>query len=169
MENHAKNNNGAVKGVNTVKADKTPQFVAGNPVNKDSVKPDAEKGKETEQAEAPQVQEQPQAGVKAEPAKPVRNLEQTIKYLEELHGLKTIRDKYMATIKNLDEFAIDLKKDADETDGNYYQGCQLTIEDDERRKFTTKNPLIIWTVAQQIVSICESKLAEVEARLVITA
>ncbi|MCW3118931.1 MAG: hypothetical protein JWM28_3013, partial [Chitinophagaceae bacterium] len=71
--------------------------------------------------------------------------------------------------QNIDAFEIDLKKDADETDSNYYQGCVLTIEDDARRKFTTKNPVIIWTVAQQIVSICESKLAEVEARLVITA
>jgi hypothetical protein len=132
--------------VNPVTAENnSPKFVAGNPVNKDS----AEHAK-TEQ-------------------KPVRNLEETIKFLEALHDLKVKRDKFITTIQNLDAFEIDLKKEAEETDSNYYQGCQLTIEDDNHRKFITKNPIIIWTVAQQITSICEGRLAELEAKLVITA
>ena len=92
---------------------------------------------------------------------------QTIKYLEELHNLKTTRDRYLKTIGNLDAFEIDLKKETDDADGNYYQGCSLTIEDDKGKKFSTKNPLIIWTVAQEVTHICEGKLAEVEAKLVI--
>lgn len=175
--NGAVKNNTPVKGANPVTAEnKNPQFVAGNPVNKDSEKPKDEKP----QAEAPQTeqpktevkaepqQEAPKAEVKAEPAKPVRNLEETIKFLEEMHERKIKRDKYLATLKNLDEFEIDLKKDNDDID-NYYTGCILTIQDDANRKFTTKNPVIIWTIAQQVTSICEGKLAEVEAGLVITA
>ena len=127
-----------------------PQFVANNPVNKESVKPEPAK-------------EEP----KAEPVSTARNLEQTIKYLEELHNLKTTRDRYLKTIGNLDSFEIDLKKETDDADGNYYQGCSLTIEDDKSKKFSTKNPLIIWTVAQEVTHICEGKLAEVEAKLVI--
>jgi hypothetical protein len=181
--NTAKNNE--VKNANPVTAEnKNPQFVAGNPVNKDSAKPEAEKGKEAPKAEAPKVQEQPKAEpvkaeatqaepakaeVKTEPFKPVRNLTETIKVLEELHRLTVQRNKLLATIDNLETFEVELKEDFDETEGNYYQGCSLTIEDDNRRKFTTKNPVIIWTVAQQINSLCVDKLAEVEARIVITA
>ena len=102
-----------------------------------------------------------------EPVQQARSLEQTIKYLEELHNLKTTRDRYLKTIGNLDAFEIDLKKETDDADGNYYQGCSLTIEDDKGKKFSTKNPLIIWTVAQEVTHICEGKLAEVEAKLVI--
>ncbi len=127
-----------------------PQFVAGNVVNKESVK-------------AEPAKEEPKAELEKQP----RNLEQTIKYLEELHNLKTTRDRYLKTIGNLDAFEIDLKKETDDADGNYYQGCSLTIEDDKGKKFSTKNPLIIWTVAQEVTDICEGKLAEVEAKLVI--
>ncbi|RKR83353.1 hypothetical protein BDD43_3559 [Mucilaginibacter gracilis] len=154
---------------------KNPQFVAGNPVNKDSAKPaETEKPKEEVKASTAPVAEQPQAEhfkpeLKAEPVKPVRNLTETIKVLEELHRLTLQRNKLLATIDNLESFEVGLKEDFDETEGNYYTGCILTIEDDTRKKFTTKNPLIIWTVAQQINSICVAKLGEVEAKIVITA
>jgi len=164
METKVKENGTAVNN----DKNKPAQFVSGNPVNKDSAKqpeskPAAEQVKEA--PKAPKAQEQP----KADPAKPVRNLEETIKFLEQLHDLKVKRDKFLATIANLDEFEIDLKKEAEETNSNYYQGCSLTIEDDAHRKFVTKNPIIIWSVAQQITSICEGRLAELEAKLVITA
>ena len=126
------------------------QFVAGNPVNKESVKEEPAK---------------PEAQTEAAPQP--RSLEQTIKILEELHNLKTTRDRYLKTIANLDAFEIDLKKETDDADGNYYQGCSLTIEDDRGRKFTTKHPLIVWTMSQEIGHICEGKLREVEAKLVI--
>ncbi len=153
METKVKENGTAVNN----EKNKPAQFVSGNPVNKDSVK-------QPEQAKA-----EPKAEPKPEPAKPVRNLEETIKFLEQLHDLKVKRDRFLATIANLDEFEIDLKKEAEETNSNYYQGCILTIEDDNHRKFTTKNPIIVWSVAQQITSICEGRLAELEAKLVITA
>lgn len=166
-------NNYEVKSANPVTVEnKNPQFVAGNPVNKDSAKPQTEVPKTDQPMEAPKAEQaKPEsiAEVKPEPAKSVRNLTETIKVLEELHRLTVQRNKLLATIDNLETFEVELKEDFDETEGNYYQGCQLTIEDDNRRKFTTKNPVIIWTVAQQINSLCVDKLAEVEARIVITA
>jgi hypothetical protein len=183
-ENKTAKNNSDVKNPNPVTVEnKNPQFVAGNPVNKDSAKPEvkqeAEKGKEAPKTEAPKAEqakapEPPKAGeakgeVKAVPAKSVRNLAETIKVLEELHRLTVQRNKLLSTIDNLESFEVELKQDFDETEGNYYQGCVLTIEDDNRRKFSTKNPVIIWTVAQQINSLCVDKLSEVEARIVITA
>src|ERR1700744_744438 len=155
METTVSKNGIAKNGVDIKNNDKgpgervNPQFVANNPVNKDSVKPEPAKEE-----------------VK-EPVNTVRSLEQTIKYLEELHNLKTTRDRYLKTIGNLDAFEIDLQKETDDADGNYYQGCQLTIEDDKGRKFSTKNPRIIWTLAQEVTHICETKLAEVESKLVI--
>jgi len=162
---------------------KNPQFVAGNPVNKVSAKPEAEKAKDTPKVEAPKAIEaaKPEPAnteapkvepskteVKAE-AKPVLNLEGTLKLVEELHRRKIQRDKLLETINNLEAFEFDLKEDLDETGGNIYQGCVLTIEDDERRKFGTKNPTIIWTVTQMVNRLCVDKLAEIEAGIVINA
>jgi len=145
---------------------KHPKFVAGNPVNKDSSKPaEAEQPKEEPKAEAAKVAKQP----KAEPVQPVLNLEGTLKLLEELHRRKIQRDKLLETINNLDAFEFDLKEEVDETDGNYYQGCTLTIEDDKRQKFTTKNPTIIWTVSQMVNRLCVDKLAEIEAGIILPA
>ncbi|WP_259070336.1 hypothetical protein HDF24_14665 [Mucilaginibacter sp. X4EP1] len=189
-------NTNEVKDANPVtEENKNPKFVAGNAVNKESAKveakPEAEKAKEapkavapkTEEvkAEAPKAQEQakPQAEqskaepkaehFKPEPAKPVLNLEGTLKLVEELHRRKIQRDKLLETINNLDAFEFDLKEEMDETGGNVYQGCVLTIEDDNRQKFTTKNPTIIWTVAQMVNRLCVDKLAEIEAGIMIPA
>lgn len=177
--------NKTVNQVNPVtEENKHPKFVAGNAVNKDSAKPEAEKAKEALNPEPAKIQEQPKAeepkaeapkvegaiaGAKAAPVKPVLNLEGTLKLVEELHRRKIQRDKLIETINNLESFEFDLKEEADETDGNYYQGCTLTIVDDNRKSFTTKNPTIIWTVAQMVNSLCVNKLAEIEAGIVINA
>jgi len=164
---------------------KNPAFVAGNPVNKDSAKkPEAEKVNDTPKVEAHKTVEPPKsepaktetpkaevtkAEVKATAEKPVLNLESTLKLVEELHRRKIQRDKLLETINNLEAFEFDLKEDLDETGGNIYQGCVLTIEDDERRKFSTKNPTIIWTVTQMVNRLCVDKLAEIEAGITIPA
>lgn len=160
---------------------KHPKFVAGNMVNKDSAKPEAEKPKEAPKAEATKIEapkaepakaEQPKAEPKAEhfkpePQKTVLNLDGTLKLVEELHRKKIQRDKLLETINNLEAFEFDLKEEADETGGNIYQGCTLTIVDDNRQSFTTKNPTIIWTVAQMVNRLCVDKLAEIEAGITI--
>ncbi|MBD1366555.1 hypothetical protein IDJ77_22265 [Mucilaginibacter sp. ZT4R22] len=180
METKVKDN-GQTKVANTVNADKKPQFVAGNPVNvvsktepaKDEPKKDAEKPP----VQTPQQPEPPKAEVlktevkaepiKEEPKKFVLNLEGTLKFIEEMHRKAKQRTKLQDTIKNLDDFEVELRDEADTTDTNYYNGCVLTIEDDNRRKFETKNPTIIWTVAQLVNNMCVEKLAEIEAGIVI--
>jgi translation initiation factor 1 (eIF-1/SUI1) len=173
METNAKNNNGAVKGINTVKADKKPQFVAGNPVNAVSKKAEEKEEPNTAKTEAVKpaepVQGQEQAEQPKEAAKAVWNLDETIKLLEILHIKKVQRDKVITTINNLEAFNVDLEKEADETGGNHYQGCVLKINDDERREFITKNPVIIQAVAQFVNSLCVDKLAEIEAGIIIPA
>lgn len=182
-----KGNNATNKTENPVtKENKNPQFVAGNPVNKDSAKPtEAEKpAVEAPKAEAPKVEpikvEQP----KAEPAqqatqatfgkvdapKPALNLEGTLKLVEELHRRKLQRDKLIESIELLDAFEIDLKDEDDEETGrNIYQGCKLTIVDGDNRTFTTKNATVIWTVAQMVNNLFVNKLAEIEAGITIPA
>lgn len=57
-----------------------------------------------------------------------------------------------------------------ETDtSNHYQGCELTIEDDKGREFTTKNPFIINAVAKMVNTLCVDKLAEIEGEIFIPA
>jgi len=175
METKVKDN-GQAKVANTVSADKKIQFVAGNPVNvvskagevKDEPKNEAEKpqAQASQQPEQPKT-EAPKAEIKAEPKKVVLNLEGTLKFIEEMHRKAKQRTKLQDTIKNLDDFEVELRDEADTTDTNYYNGCTLTIEDDNRRKFETKNPTIIWTVAQLVNNMCVEKLAEIEAGIVI--
>jgi hypothetical protein len=155
-------------------AEKPKEETAG--VKTEQPKQQAEPAK-TEAPKAEQVNEQPKAEVKAEPkaepqpeakpAKPVLNLEETLKLVAELNRRKIQRDKLIETIENLEAFEIAIKEDEDETYGNIYQGCVLTIEDDNKRKFTTKNPVIIWTVAQQVNSMCVNKLSEIEAGIML--
>lgn len=138
----------------------------------ETVKP-AEPAQEQPKAEAAQATtpqaEQPKEAVKIEPAKPVLNLDETIKLLETLHVKKVQRDKLLATINNLEAFNVDLEKEADETGGIYYQGCALKITDDDHREFITKNHVIIQAVAQFVNALCVDKLAEIEAGIIIPA
>jgi len=174
IESKAANN--GVKQTNPVTEDnKKTAFVAGNPVNKDSAKPEAVK--ETPKTEAPKVAppqpeapkaEPAQSGeVKPEPKKFVLNLEGTLKFIEEMHRKAKHRIKLQETINNLDDFEVELRDEADSADTNYYTGCTLSITDDRNRKFETRNPTIIWTVAQLVNNICVDKLAEIEVGIVI--
>ncbi|WP_304066934.1 hypothetical protein [Pedobacter glucosidilyticus] len=103
------------------------------------------------------------------PVKVAYNLESTLKLVEELHRRKIQRDRLLDTIDTLEAFEIAQQEDAEETDSNHFQGCVLTIEDDERRKFSTKNPVIIQAVAQFVNSMCVNRLAEIEAGITIPA
>lgn len=101
--------------------------------------------------------------------KPTLNLESTLKLVEELHRRKIQRDRLLDTIDALEAFEIEQQESAEETDSNHFQGCVLTIEDDNRRKFTTKNPVIIKAVAQFVNNMCVNRLAEIEADIIIPA
>ncbi len=91
------------------------------------------------------------------------NLDETLQLVAELHRKKVQRDRLLDTIANLDKFEVELRDDADETDSNYYQGCKITIEDDNRNQFLTKNPVIIKSVALFVKNMCLDRLAEIEA------
>lgn len=159
------------KKAETVKEEAKPQVATEQPSAKvEPPKVEAPKAEEHK----PQVHEphkEPQteptkAEVKAT-IKPVLNLEGTLKWIEEMHRKSNQRNKLQDTIKNLESFEIELRDEADTTDTNYYTGCVLTIEDDKRNKFETKNPTIIWAVAQMVNSMCVDKLAEIEASIVL--
>jgi hypothetical protein len=188
LTNVAQKDEKAAATINPVtEENKHPKFVAGNPVNKDNSKPaeavketpkvEAAKPKEEPKAEAPKQEAPKQEAPKAEPAKTeevkpepkkfVLNLEGTLKFIEEMHRKAKQRIKLQETIKNLDDFEVELRDEADSADTNYYTGCTLTITDDRNRKFETKNPTIIWTVAQLVNNMCVDKLAEIEAGIVI--
>jgi len=119
------------------------------------------------ESEQPKATEQPKSEIK--PAKPALNLESTLKLVEELHRRKIQRDKLLDTINTLEAFEVAQIEDGDETDSNHFQGCTLMIEDDSRRKFITKNPVIIWSVSQYVNSLCVEKLSEIEAGIIIPA
>lgn len=101
--------------------------------------------------------------------KPALNLESTLKLVEELHRKKIQRQRLLDTIDTLEAFEVAQIDDADETEASHFQGCVLTIEDDERRKFTTKNSVIIQAVAQFVNRMCVDRLAEIEAGITIPA
>lgn len=120
-----------------------------------------------------ELKAQEQAASKAELreglGKPALNLEGTLKLVEELHRRKIQRDKLLSTIGTLEEFEVAQKDDAEETDSNHYQGCELTIEDDKRRSFSTKNPYIIKKVAEYVNTLCLDKLTEIEGEIFLPA
>lgn len=95
------------------------------------------------------------------------NLEGTLKLVEELHRRKVQRDRLLETIDTLEAFEVAQKENAEETGSNHFQGCVLTIADDKNREFTTKNPVIIFSVAQYVNSMCVNRLAEIEAEITI--
>ncbi|MES2653299.1 MAG: hypothetical protein V4663_16280 [Bacteroidota bacterium] len=120
-------------------------------------------------AEAPKTEIKKDEAKRIIAEKPALNLESTLKLVEELHKRKVHRDNLLGTIKTLDEFKVMVQDDEEEDlDSAQFQGCKLTIEDDNRNSFSTKNPFIIKAVAEYVNNLCVKKLADIEANLVIT-
>jgi hypothetical protein len=166
--------NGAVKNTSTNKPEIRPAVPLKE--NANQVDPDKEKPKaEAETAKPVTVKaEEP----KAEPTKieikeqlkeqkPVMNLEATIKLALDLNRRINQRGKLLETIGTLEAFEVAQKDDAEETNSTHFQGCELTIEDDKGREFTTKNPFIINAVAKMVNTLCVDKLAEIEGEIFI--
>ncbi|SFA58458.1 hypothetical protein SAMN04488511_11958 [Pedobacter suwonensis] len=133
-------------------ADTTKPIETKNEPVKSAVTPEAPKAEPTKIELKEQLQEQ----------KPQMNLDATIKFALELNRRINQRGKLLDTINTLEEFEVLQKDDADETESNHYQRCELTIEDDKGREFTTKNPFIINAVAAMVNKLCIDKLAEIE-------
>jgi hypothetical protein len=120
-------------------------------------------------AEQPKAEEPKKVAEEVKPAKPVLNLEGTLKLVEELHRRKVQRDKLLETIQNLEAFEVDQKDEAEESGATNYSRCELTIEDDKGKSFSTKNPVIIFHVTQYVNALCIDKLAQIEAGIIIPA
>ncbi|TCC92413.1 hypothetical protein EZ428_11885 [Pedobacter frigiditerrae] len=181
--------NGTVKNLSTDKSAIRPAVPLkenANQVDPDKEKPKAET--ETLKATAFKAEEQPKETAKAvavvaeaskaEPTKmeikeqlkeekPAMNLEATIKLALDLNRRINQRGKLLETIGTLEAFEVAQKDDAEETDSTHFQGCELTIEDDKGREFTTKNPFIINAVAKMVNTLCVDKLAEIEGEIFI--
>lgn len=181
--------NGAVKNTSTDKSairQAVPLKENVNQVDPDKEKPKAEA--ETAKATSVKAEEQPKETTntvaviaeapKAEPTKmeikeqlkeekPAMNLEATIKLALDLNRRINQRGKLLETIGTLEAFEVAQKDDAEETESTPFQGCELTIEDDKGREFTTKNPFIINAVAKMVNTLCVDKLAEIEGEIFI--
>ncbi len=151
--------------------------MAGKTNPAEAFKPDGQPNQKAETPKDETTQTQPKAdNATAEPTKkeikaklaeekPAMNLEQMLKKIKDLTRLSNQRDKLSSTIDTLEAFEVAQMDDAEETNLNHFQGCTLTITDDNDREFTTKNPFIIKNTADNIKSLCLDKLAEVEATI----
>lgn len=94
------------------------------------------------------------------------NLEQTLKLVEDLHLKKRQRDRLEFSISELNSFVV-AKKQEDLDDKSYYQGCEITLKDDDRREWKTKNPVIIREVIEYLNIRFTEKLTELEASIIL--
>ncbi|MBC8053748.1 MAG: hypothetical protein H7Y13_11855 [Sphingobacteriaceae bacterium] len=98
--------------------------------------------------------------------KQVMNLDETLKVVEDLHRKKRQRDNLEYTSNLLDSFII--KRDEEDLDDkSYYQGCIISIKDDDNNEFKTKNPSIIGEVVKTLQRLFVEKLGEIEAQIVL--
>lgn len=158
---------GSEKATNDVKAaatDKT-SIRPNVPLKEESKKEEAiDKPEPKNQLEAPKVDDKT-GDQPSNPKAPALNLDSTIKFALELNRRINQRGKLLETIDTLETFEVAQKDDADETESNHFQRCELTIGDDKGREFTTKNPYIINAVAKMVNQLCVNKLAEIEVEI----
>lgn len=110
--------------------------------------------------------EETSAEVIEEPKKRGLNLDETMKLVEELHLKKRYRDRLDASIELLEDFEL-TQKDEDLDERNYYNGCKISIKDDNGHEFTTKNPTIIGDIIKTLMVKFTEKRTEIEASIVL--
>lgn len=98
--------------------------------------------------------------------KPALNLDETLKLVEDLHMKKRHRDRLEFSIDQLEGFEV-AQKTEDLDDKSYYNGCIITIKDDNRNEWSTKNPAIIEQVVGFLKAKFLEKLGEIEAQIVL--
>lgn len=92
---------------------------------------------------------------KEEPLKP-DSIEDRLHRLNVLFDLQKKYTKWQETRKNLEGFEIAQNKD----------NSTLEISDDEGNEFTTTNPLVIAEVVKLILQVVNTKITEVETKIV---
>ena len=188
METKVKDN-GQAKVVNAVADKKAPQFVAGNPVNKESVKQsNAEARPQTEQGGFVNVNKlgessgavQQQKGltngtdlgvnVQIPVVKPVLNLEQTLLLINQLAEKTALRNTYNGYIDSLKAFVLSQNDDdMAKKDDTSFKGCELIIRDGKGHDFYTSSASVIAGTVIFMSGRFAERLAEVEAEIVIPA
>lgn len=98
--------------------------------------------------------------------KPVLGLDATLRVLDQLHRESLKRANLLDRIAMLEDFEVQLMEEADELEGNHYQGCKLVIIDNKNRQFVTNTSGLIKMVADFVKTACYEKLAEIEANIV---
>ena len=94
------------------------------------------------------------------------NLEETLKVVEDLHQKKRHLERLKFSINTLEEF--ELKQEVEDLDQkSYYTGCEIELTDDNRKKWTTKNPNIIREMVNFLKTKFNDKVAEIEAQIVL--
>ena len=144
-------------------ATQTAETKTGNSATVDNQPANTQQQAEQQEVKAGEQEEQ-KAEIKY--IKPVPNLEQTIKTVNDLHRRSIQRLALIARIKLLEDFEVKLAEENDELESNPYQGCKLIIKDDKNREFITNTPNLIRMVSQFIFDACHEKLAEIEANIV---
>ena len=163
------NQNGQAN-ANGTKTDKTPRFVAGNPVNVETKK--AETKNQQEQLNPVGAVGSSKADLKEQLAqqKPVLNLDETLKLVAELSKRTALRDRYKGYIDSLAGFEEEQKENVDELeDETAFQFCELVISDNKGNRFSTKSPSVIKGTVVFISGRFAERLAEVEAGIVLPA
>jgi len=163
MNTQEKENGQAI--ANSIKADKTPKFMAGNPVNAESAK-SKEQGKDETKANGAEDK----AGKSKDQAPKLGlNLDQTLKLVADLAKKTALRDRYIGYIDALSAFE-KAQKEVDELeDETAFQQCELIITDHKGNVFSTKSPSVIRGTVGFINSRFAERLAEVEAGIVLQA
>jgi hypothetical protein len=147
-----------------IKADSS--VAVGNQPADTTAAPKAEDVKPAEEAK-PQAEPTKKELKEQISAKPVFNLDTTVRLVGDLSKKIAQRDKLRATIDNLDTFTIASNEDGDVTGSNKFYRAELVLHDDDGNEFVTKNAYIIEHVTQYVNSLCVEKLAEIEAGIVI--
>lgn len=101
-------------------------------------------------------------------AKPVMNLEQTLKLVADLAKKTAQRDRYNGYIDQLKSFVI-AQTDEDDMAKNdtSFKGCELVIRDGDGNVFRTESAAVIGGTVEFMTGRFSERLAEVEAEIVI--
>lgn len=128
-------------------------------------KTNVSEGKVTNAKPAPKIQE---TGKKVpEPVKPVMTFDDTVEVIQQLHAKMKQRQRLITTIKDLEKFEVEIQKEEDQLGGGRFQGCTLKVTDDNSNSFMTNNPVVISAVANFVKDMCEVRLEEIEATIVL--
>lgn len=98
------------------------------------------------------------------PFKP--NLAETMRIIDDLHTKTRHRNKLEVYYDVLAKFKIEHEEE-DLVNRNYYNGCLLSIKDDNRDSFELKNPALIREVVEYLMKRFDEKRQEIEAEIIL--